>query len=219
MELTLREIASKEPLYFKSGNSEVLKELLFKNDNELYPFAGKDQYLSRIRAVLPDIDADLLLIDYNTSRRLLWTSKIYTRNVYTNGTDPSKLQIRFDYDELCEDYAVASKNELFKSFDKVIRPLSDPIWIKYLPPNFVGDRSNFSIIIFEESTDIPRNLPSVDRDFMIDRWRLYLDGYILKSKIKSRSPENWKITIDIGDNHSIDVMKPILDSMNKKKTD
>lgn len=79
MELTLRQIANKIPLYFKSGDPDILKKLLFKDDNTFLRFSGNDQYCRKVKRYIPNIDLDLLLIDYDTSRSLIMAGKLLTR--------------------------------------------------------------------------------------------------------------------------------------------
>lgn len=56
MGLTLRQIANKIPLYFKSGDPDILKKLLFKDDNTFLRFSGNDQYCRKVK------DISLILI-------------------------------------------------------------------------------------------------------------------------------------------------------------
>lgn len=72
------------------------------------------------------------------------------------------------------DYALIEYSEQFKVLDRIIRPLTDSFWNIYLPPNFIGDGSSFRVIPYGDITELPLDLPIVDKDFILDRNEVFL---------------------------------------------
>nr|WP_297162957.1 hypothetical protein [uncultured Dysgonomonas sp.] len=219
MELPLRQIANKIPLYFKSGDPDILKKLLFKDDNTFLRFSGNDQYCRKVKRYIPNIDLDLLLIDYDTSRSLIMAGKYYLRDVYANGSDPKKLLIRFEYGAVNTDYALIEYSEQFKVLDRIIRPLTDSFWNIYLPPNFIGDGSSFRVILYGDITELPLDLPIVDKDFILDRNEVFLSD-LPERKEESlndlKSEQDYLTSINIAsDKYGIDFNRLIQEAIDE----
>jgi hypothetical protein len=219
MELTLKQIAEKLPLYFKSGEPELLRQYMFKDDNTFLRFSGKEQYYSKIKAIIPDIDPELLCIDYDTSRALIMSCKYYLRNIYNINYSPKEIFIKFHYDEPLQDYSPKEYAHQFKILDGIVRPFTDSFWNTYLPPNFIGDGCHFSVLpkmySHEVSEIILFDLPTVNSDFIIDRFNLFLSDYsknILSKPTTTLKKDTLSDNYNLLASFGIDIEELVLDS-------
>ncbi len=173
-ELTIRYVAGKIPLQFRQGDSEILKNLMFKNDNEFLRFAGRDQFLKKAHALYPNIDRDMLFEDFldimKASHHAYMRCNEFNNMMVRSEQQGIKLQFRYSESLVdtpdgkgCYDAAIP-----YKEWNGLTLPYSHPFWKIYFPPNFHYDRCYVVFTAFADETDIPEMLPQVEEKYRID---------------------------------------------------
>ena len=156
MDITLKQIVEKLPFKFAVGNSDVLKMLMLKNDNEFLRFSGKDQFDKKVKAKYPEIDVNDLSEDYlfvlKKSHRVLWLCQWYKEH--------GDLLLEFRFQESMDENANIIGSE-YKVLDGTVRHVKDKFWNKYFPPNFSYDSSYIRHLSprLSNETPIPKDLP------------------------------------------------------------
>ena len=209
-ELTYKYILEKLPCEFSIGDSDLLKELMLKNENEFLRFAGKEQFLKKTLAVYPDIDRDSLYKEYvricSATGSAFRFCEEYNK-LLVRGIQPrdmlvficSESLVDSDDNRSCFDAA-----EPFKTLHKLTLPVTHEFWKSYLPPNCYGDCCYVRFTPFEDETPIPEHLPIVEDCYKIDIIDLFFpDNEPYKYEITPISNSAGSTSSDLG----IDVNK------------
>lgn len=194
MDISLFNVVEQLPFKFSQGDSDVLKTLMLKNDNEFLRFKGKDQFDKRVKSIYPHIRIEDLYLDYlYVSRK----SDTILRLCQWYEEHGDKLTIKFEYHGSIDDYGnqIGTK---FKTLQGVTRPVKDPFWNKYLPPNFANDACSFSQTYISEITPIPNYLPNSSFECNLDK--LFLSQISPKKHEKSSYNDTVKILSSWGIN-------------------
>lgn len=163
MEFTLKDIVNTLPFKFSKGDSEVLKNLMLKDDNKFLKFRGKDQFDKKVKTLYPEINFMDLSNDYSFIRgKSNSTQRLY--KWYKQLGD--KLYLKFEYDLSWNNDGMLIGTE-FEILNGVILKATDCFWNKYLPPNFANDYSSVSYLFdpINKITPIPENLPESNFEF------------------------------------------------------
>jgi len=161
---TLRQIVNLLPFKFPKGDSEVLKNLILKDDNEFLRFRGKDQFDKKVKALYPEINISELYSGFSYTCRKASNVRRLCRDYENHGRENALLKFRFS--ESMDDDGNIIGNE-FKILDNVVRPITDSFWNKYFPPNFALDHCGVDMTFdfIDKITPIPENLPESNFEF------------------------------------------------------
>ena len=194
MELTLRDIVNALPFKFSKGDSEVLKNLMLKDDNEFLRFRGKDQFDKKVKALYPEINISELYGDFIYTYRKTSMIKRLCRDYENHGRENALL--KFSFSESMDDDGNIIGNE-FKILDNVVRPITDSFWNKYYPPNFAFDHCSVDMTFdfIDKITPIPENLP--ESNFEFNLYGLFISHIkpIEWPKSEIGSGVNWGINV------------------------
>lgn len=172
---TLKDIADKLNLIFHIGDNEVLKNMLFINNNELYGFRGKrkgtPQFLKRVQDLYSEVDDERLSEDYLINTRIIRSNYNMVRDYHKASHLYPNLKFRY---EESNEPKMKDYSRKFGLLDGLVLPINDLFWNTYLPPNYFGDNCNI-YITDKEVTSIPDNLPYIDNRFTVDRHNLFFD--------------------------------------------
>jgi hypothetical protein len=152
---TLKNVVESLPFKFIKGDSEVLKRLMLKNDDEFLGFRGKDQFDKKVKATFPNINFMDLYLDWLFISRKSQSIIRFCKDYKSHGEQI----LKFKYQESRDDHANVIGTE-YKALDGIIRSTKDDFWNKYLPPNFPTDQCTIISTYKEKITPIPENLPS-----------------------------------------------------------
>ncbi len=174
-ELTVRYVAGKIPLQFRQGDSDTLKNMMFKNDNEFLRFAGKEQFLKMALAIYPNIDRDMLyedFLDIMKASHHAFMRCNELNDMIVNNVKQGKIRLQFRYFQSlvdtpdgkgCYDAAIS-----YKTLDGLTLHYKNPFWKVHFPPNFHGDCCYVRFTTYDDETDIPEILPQVEEKYQID---------------------------------------------------
>ena len=206
MILSLRIVVERIPLKFSSGNSDVLKLAMLKDDNDFLRFSGKDQFDKKVKILYPEINIHDLYCDYYYNFRKAMAILRFCQQ-YEN-CKKGKVVVKFVYKEGIDPLTGKIVGEDFKILDGIIRPFKDKFWNKYLPPNYHGDQSCLSYVYNEEITSIPRNVEHIKSLFYCDLSELFFNEIDSGNMIM---PNCQKSSTSI--TYKIDVTKPVISAL------
>lgn len=197
MELTLKNIVEKLDLKFCIGDNYLLKKAMLKDDNEFLRFIGKEQFDEKVKAIYNEIDIFDLALDFQWNCRIANSVFRFCKEYKRIG---NKTLVRFKYDDGINEGKYIGHE--FKILDGITRPICDPFWNTYLPPNYIGDNCRIRFVMFEDITPIPKNLPFVENRFIYDLKTLFFDHIQIDVPPKSSYNDNkellkaWGIDIE-----------------------
>ena len=190
MYLTLRDIIEKLPLKFSQGNSDILKRLMLKDDNEFLRFKGKEQFDKKVKALYPDIDIFDLSDDYLFAQRKAYAVRRLCQWYEDHGGE--RVLLKFRYEKSMDDSGAIIGTE-FKVLDGVVCRITDYFWNKYLPPNSPHDNCSVDTTFdfIDKTTPIPDALP--ESNFECDYNSLFLSNITPKKhELQKQSFEDTK---------------------------
>lgn len=190
MEFTLKEIINRLPLKFSTGDSDILKNLMLKNENEFLRFRGKDQFDKKVKALYPEINITDLYHDY------LFALKKAERVKFLCGwyKNHGELLLEFRFEESMGNDGSFLGSE-FEVLNGVVLNAKDKFWNKYLPPNFPEDASCVRYLSLHtyksRETTAPENLP--ESNFEFDLYGLFISHIkpLERPKTETGSGTEW----------------------------
>ncbi|MHC1780030.1 MAG: hypothetical protein AB9922_07310 [Bacteroidales bacterium] len=165
MEFLLSEIVDILPLKFKKGDSNIIKRLMLKNDNEFLRFRGKDQFDKKIKKIYPDLLIDELYLDYLFAIKKTSSIIRFCQLYKEHGEDTF---IKFKYYESFDDEGMLIGKE-YEALDGIVRSIKDCLWNQFLPPNFPQDSCSYDICYQKEIIKSPNFYPNVTFEFNIQK--------------------------------------------------
>lgn len=164
IELTHRNIYKVLHPHLQGGLPKKLCTHLFKEDGEIRNFKYKGSFINELKDAGIQFDEDELLDQYRHTTRILRGAFYYLRE-YKHNRSMESLYPNLEF--ISSDYA--NKGTPFEVLHGMIRPVDDPLWLTYYPPNHADDRSSV------RPSDSPAThidtsaLPSVERDFQFGK--------------------------------------------------
>lgn len=165
MELTPQNIYNRLRPFLKKGLPKELAPFLFNENGEIRVFKYKGSFINELKQAGITFVENEIYEQYRHTTKILYGALFYLRNYKVNH---GIKRLYPNLELLFSDYVNEESSE-FNTLNGIVRPVDDPFWLTYYPPNYIDDNSRVTLTNRPVTNITVSELPPVEPDFQFAR--------------------------------------------------